>query len=89
MDELFYRFRDFAVYAVIDTPRLLLGSEQSIPAPYSANQIARGLGRAEKSVRRSLLRLMRTGKAVQTLGGAWYSKESAPPDAKSSWLMGG
>ncbi|MFI5102982.1 MAG: hypothetical protein ACHP9V_06395 [Terriglobales bacterium] len=88
MDELFYRFRDYAVYEVIDTPKPRSNADHAIVlSPYYVNEIAAKLGRSIKSVQSSLKRLKRNGKAIETLIGGWYSREIAPSNAKTSFLM--
>ena len=82
IDELFYRFRDYAVYEVIDTPKPRPGATAIFLASYSVEEIAAKLGRTSASTISSLKRLKRNGKAIETLSGGWYSNDAATPDAK-------
>ena len=92
VDKLYFRFWDFPVFKIINTPRSL-APKQSIQTeiavreanvrpvltPYNSGEIAEMLGRKEKSVLNSLQRLERTGRAEQMWYGGWFSKEIAPP----------
>jgi hypothetical protein len=88
MDELFYRFQDFAVFEVIDQPLVLpttsvsenwVISDAIQQRPYSVKDICDRLGRKEVSVIRSLKRLKRCNRAVESTWG-WYSARTAPKD---------
>lgn len=85
MDELFYRFRDYAVYEVIDTPKPRVNHDTPVTvtlAAYFVKEIAEKLKRTPKSTLSSLKRLKRNGKAIETFSGGWYSIDSAPSDVK-------
>jgi hypothetical protein len=90
MDELLFRFRDFAVFEIIDVRRYWdvpdMDPETGIAnrlitelAPHFVEDIAARLKRSSASVLSSLKRLKRTGKAVEADGG-WYSNRIAPKD---------
>lgn len=87
-DALLYRFRDYEVFEVIDQPLMLpslgrLGrietSHRLTQFGYSPASIAEKLNRGESSVLKSLRRLKRCDKAVETMWG-WYSNRTAPKD---------
>lgn len=91
VDALRYRFRDYTVFEVIDEPLVFptaiksrLGPIKSLnPAPrqygYTPKDISERLKRKESSVLKSLKRLKRCDKAVETMWG-WYSTRTAPKD---------
>lgn len=91
MDELPFRFYDYSVFEVIDTPNFweepdpdpdtgIANSVSQVPAPYTVKDIAAKLDRKPSRVLHSLKRLKRVGRAVETQRGWWFSKDKAPPN---------
>jgi hypothetical protein len=92
VDEIYFRFWDFPVFKLINTPRAraskqLIRTEIGVSSAntpptlvaYNPKEIAARLGRSEKSVLATLNRLERTGKAEEVWPDGWFSKETAPP----------
>lgn len=88
-DGLVFRFRDYPVFEVIDTP-LPRNPRPRFARPnivdidpallitgYSVKEISATVGRKPKSVLASLKRLKKMGKAVEIFGG-WCSRDTAP-----------
>ncbi len=88
-DSLLYRFRDYEVFEIIDRPLTLpsLGRLAEIDSTETGRKptqvghfptrIGEELSRTESSVLKSLKRLKRSDKAVETQWG-WYSTKTAP-----------
>jgi len=80
-----YRFRDSAVFEVIDQAKVYehviqgrrYANVTGENLAYTVPEISRQLYRKEKSVVNSLRRLKRAKKAVETRDG-WYSTDTAP-----------
>jgi hypothetical protein len=89
MDDLFFRFYDYSVFEVIDTPKFwdepdydpntgTISSVSQAPAPYTVGDIAAKLNRKPTRILGSLKRLKRMGRALETQRGCWFSKDKAP-----------